>query len=341
MRLATVIDLDENDEPRPVFELPGGQRVPLRELFRTGSQDELDRMPIYFSDLTAAVQHLDDVLDAARDWARNRADLSGDARALPSRRLRFLPPIPRPPSFRDYHAFEGHAKGVRGKLGIPMPAGWYDQPTFYFANAGSLVGHDAPVFGPAGTSQLDFELELGVIIGRGGRDISAELAMDHVAGFTIINHFVARDVQAAEMSVGLGPGGKGKDFATAVGPFLVTRDHVRDRIDDAGRVRLAMSARLNGREICRGNSAAMQFSWPRIIEHASRDAELFPGDLIGSGAVGGGCILEIGPEVTGGWLKPGDALELEIERLGILRTPVIDRPPPRSIPHGRRAHAMS
>lgn len=341
MRLATVIDLDLNDEPHPVFELPGGQRVPLRELFRTGSQAELDRMPIYFADLAATVQHLDDVLDAARDWARDRADLAGEARTLPSRRLKFLPPVPRPPSFRDYHAFEAHAKGLRAKLGLPMPPAWYDQPSFYFANAGSLVGHDAPVYGPAGSTQLDFELELGVIISRGGRDIAAEHAMDHVAGFTIINHFVARDVQAAEAAVGLGPGGKGKDFATAVGPFLVTADHVRDRIDDAGRVRLAMTARINGKEVCRGNSSAMHYTWPRIIEHAGRDAELYPGDLIGSGAVGGGSILEIGPENTGGWLKAGDVVELEIERLGILRTPIVDRPPPRSNSAVRRAHAMN
>lgn len=339
MRLATVIELDVNDEPRPVFELPGGQRVPLRELFRTGSQAELDRMPIYFSDLTAAVQHLDDVLDAARDWARSRAELSGEARSIPPRRLRFLPPVPRPASFRDYDAFEAHAKATRARLAQPLPAAWYDQPAFYFANAGSLVGHDTPVFGPVASTQLDFELELGVIISRGGRDIAAEYAMDHIAGFTIINHFVARDVQAAEMAVGMGPGGKGTDFATAVGPFLVTPDHVRDRIDDAGRVRLAMSARLNGREIFRGNSAAMHYTWPRIIEHASRDAELFPGDLIASGPVGS--ILDIGPEAAGGWLKTGDVVELEIERLGILRTPIVDRPPPRPTGHARRAHAMS
>ena len=340
MRLATVFDLDAN-EPRPVFELPGGDRVPLRELFRTGSQADLDRMPIFFSDLTATVQHLDDVLDAARDWARRRADLAGEARSLPARRMKFLPPVPQPRSFRDFHAFEGHARAARAKLGMPMPAAWYDQPSFYFSNAGSLVGHEAPVYAPAGSVKLDFELELGLIIGRGGRDIAEADAMNHVAGFTIINHFVARDIQAAELTIGLGPGGKGKDFATAVGPYLVTIDHVRDRLDEAGRLHAAMVARLNGREICRANAATMHFSWPQIIAHASRDAELFAGDLIGSGPVGGGCILEIGPEATGGWLTPGDVLELEIERLGVLRTPIVDRPPARSSAPTRRAHAMT
>lgn len=339
MRLATVFDLDDN-EPRPVFELPGGQRVLLRELFRSGSAD-LDRLPIYFSDLSSSVQFLDDVLDAARDWAHERAELVGDKRALPSRRTRFLPPIPQPRSFRDYHSFEAHAKNARAKYGMEMPAAWYDQPSFYFANPGSLVGHEAPIFGPAGSVQLDFELELGVIIGRGGRDIDERDAWNHIAGFTIINHFAARDIQAAELPVGLGPGGKGKDFATAVGPYLVTVDQMKDRIDDTGRVRLNMSAKINGREIIKGNSSAMHFTWPQIIEHASSDADLYPGDLIGSGAIGGGSILEAGVEAAGGWLEPGDVVELEIERLGILRTPITERPTTRTnVPHLREAASV-
>jgi len=340
MRLATVFDLEAN-EARPIFELPDGQRVPLRELFRSGS-DDFDRLPIFFSDLAATVQHLDDVLDAARDWARVRADLTGDARNLPTRRSKFLPPVPAPRNFRDYHAFEAHVRGTRARMGMEseMPAAWYDQPSFYFSNAGALVGHDTPVYGPAGSNQLDFELELGLVIGRGGRDIAAKDAWNHVAGFTIINDFSARDMQAAEMSLGFGPG-KGKDFATAVGPYLVTLDQMRDRIDDAGRVHLSMAAKINGKEVCRGNAAAMHFTWPQIIEHASRDAELFPGDLLGSGAIGGGCILEIGVDAVGGWLKPGDVVELEIERLGVLRTPIIEHPPARSGNNARRAHAMS
>ncbi|HRK30671.1 MAG TPA: fumarylacetoacetate hydrolase family protein [Tepidisphaeraceae bacterium] len=340
MRLATVFDLDAN-EPRPIFELPGGQRVALRELFRSEGAD-IDRLPIFFSDIACAVQHLDDVVDAARDWARSRADLTGDARSLPSRRMKFLPPVPAPRNFRDYHAFEAHVRGMRAGLGMTsdMPAAWYDQPSFYFGNAGALVGHEHAVYGPAGSNQLDFELELGMIIGRGGRDIVGKDAWKHVAGFTIINDFSARDLQADEMSLGFGPG-KGKDFATAVGPYLVTLDQMKDRIDDTGRLHLNMTAKINGKEVCRGNAASMHFTWPQIIEHASRDAELFPGDLIGSGAVGGGCILEIGVDTTGGWLKPGDTVELEIERLGILRTPIVDHPPTRAGNSVRRAHALT
>jgi fumarylacetoacetate (FAA) hydrolase len=196
---------------------------------------------------------------------------------------------------------------------------------FYFSNHNALVGQDAPVHAPAGCQQLDYELELGVVIGHGGRDIAPEHAWDHVFGFTILNDFSARDLQRQEMTVGLGPA-KGKDFATAVGPWIVAARELQDRM--AGeKLTLELSARVNGRELSRGNVAALHHAIPRLIAHASRDAELFPGDLIGTGTVGTGCILELGPENTGGWLKPGDIVELEIERIGVLRTPIIARPP--------------
>ena len=193
-----------------------------------------------------------------------------------------------------------------------------------FSNPTALVGHDAEVFAPTGCNELDYELELGVVIGRGGRDIPEEHAWDHVFGFTIINDLSARDLQRKEMSVGLGPA-KGKDFATAVGPWMVARNRFFDRTDGAT-LTLEMSARVNGRELSRGNVAALHHSIPKMIAYASRDAELFPGDLIGTGTVGSGCILELGPENTGGWLKPGDVVELEVERIGVLRTRIVARP---------------
>ena len=238
----------------------------------------------------------------------------------------FLAPT-NPRTFRDFYAFEQHVKTARARRGLEMIPAWYEQPVFYFSHPGSLVGHDHPVYAPLGSNELDYELELGVIIGKGGKDIPPEKAWEHVAGFTIINDFSARDLQRKEMSVGLGPA-KGKDFATAVGPYLVTLDEFADRIDAAGRVDLEMTARVNGKELSRGNAKSMYFTWPQMIAHASRDAELFPGDLLGSGTVGTGCILELGPKNTGGWLKPGDVVELEIERLGVLRTPIIPRPMP-------------
>jgi fumarylacetoacetate (FAA) hydrolase len=236
----------------------------------------------------------------------------------------FLPPVVCPPSFRDFYAFEQHVKTARAKRGLEVPAAWYEIPVFYFSNPTSLVGHDAAVYAPAGCEELDYELELGVVIGRGGRDIPEAHAWDHVFGFTIINDFSARDLQRKEMSVGLGPA-KGKDFATAVGPWLIARRFFADRIE-SGKMTLEMSARVNGRELSRGNVATLHHTIPKMIAHASRDADLLPGDLIGTGTVGSGCILELGPENTGGWLKPGDVVELEVERIGVLRTRIVARP---------------
>jgi fumarylacetoacetate (FAA) hydrolase len=237
----------------------------------------------------------------------------------------FLPPVVRPPSFRDFYAFEEHVKTARARRGLEMVPEWYEIPVFYFSNPSALVGHDSKVVAPAGSLELDYELELGIVIGEGGRDIPAERAWYHVAGFTIVNDLSARDLQRREMAVGLGPA-KGKDFATAVGPWLATRDAFADRISGE-RLTLDMSARVNGRELSRGNTASLHHPIPRLVAQASRDAELFPGDLLGTGTVGTGCILELGPETAGGWLKPGDVVELEIERIGILRTRIGARRP--------------
>ena len=237
---------------------------------------------------------------------------------------RFLPPILRPPSFRDFDAFEQHARTVRARRGVEMLQSWYEIPVFYFSNPNSLIGNGAEVCAPIHCAELDYELELGVVIGNRARNIRPENAWNHVAGFTIINDFSARDLQREEMAVGLGSA-KGKDFATAVGPILVTRDELADKIDHE-RISLAMRASVNGKELSRGNSSTVFHTFPRMIAQASRDADLFPGDLIGSGTVGMGCILELSPEATGGWLKTGDVVELEIERLGKLRTNISARP---------------
>ncbi|MFI5357438.1 MAG: fumarylacetoacetate hydrolase family protein [Opitutales bacterium] len=238
--------------------------------------------------------------------------------------FRFMPPVVQPPTFRDFYAFEQHVKTCRAHRGLAMVPAWYELPVFYFSNPHALVGHNGRVFAPAGSAELDYELELGVVIGRGGRDIAPARAWDHVAGFTILNDFSARDLQRTEVAVGLGPA-KAKDFATGLGPALVTRDELADRIDGA-KLDLAMSARVNKRELSRGNVASLHHPIPQLIAQASRDAELYPGDLLGTGTVGTGCILELGPENTGGWLKPGDVVELEIERLGVLRHTIVARP---------------
>jgi fumarylacetoacetate (FAA) hydrolase len=237
----------------------------------------------------------------------------------------FLAPVPNAPSFRDFYAFEAHVSTCRKKRNLEMVPQWYEQPVFYFSNSASLLGSGAPVYAPGTSKELDYELEIAAVIGAPGRDIPASEAMQHIAGFMILNDCSARDLQRSEMACSLGPA-KGKDFASVFGPYLVPVSELKDRIDADGRLKLNMSARVNGKELSRGNSAAMYFTWPQIVEHASRDALLRRGDLLGSGTVGTGCILELGPENTGGWLKLGDVVELEIERLGVLRTPIVARP---------------
>lgn len=234
---------------------------------------------------------------------------------------KWLPPVPDPRTYRDFYAFEQHVKTCRAQRGLDMVPEWYKFPVFYFSNPTTLRGHNEPVRWPAATRALDFELEIAAIIGHQVQDVSGAAAEAAIFGFTILNDLSARDVQAEEMKCGLGPA-KGKDFATVLGPVVVTCDELADRRVGPGRYDLAMTARKNGREISRGNFRDIYFDFTQLIARASQDAPLFPGDIIGSGTVGTGCILELGPENVGGWLEPGDVIELEIERIGVLRTPI-------------------
>lgn len=231
-------------------------------------------------------------------------------------------PIPEVASLRDFYAFEQHVRTCRRLRGLDMVPEWYQVPVFYFSNPASLIGHDDPVEPPRGTKALDYELELACVIGKPGRDIPADdRALEHVAGFTIFNDWSARDLQRREMAVGLGPS-KGKDFASSLGPELVTFDELEDCYRD-GRLLLEMTAAVNGRVLSRGDAGSMFWTWPQLIAHASRDARLRTGDVLGSGTVGTGCILELTPEAVGGWLQPGDVVELTVERLGTLRNRVV------------------
>jgi fumarylacetoacetate (FAA) hydrolase len=236
-------------------------------------------------------------------------------------------PLPAVASIRDFYAFEQHVKTCRRQRGLDMVPEWYQVPVFYFSNPACVIGPDDPVWTPRDSRALDYELELACVIGRECRDVpDDDRALEVVAGFTIMNDWSARDLQGREMAVGLGPS-KGKDFATALGPELVSFDALRDRYRD-GRLHLEMTAAVNGRVLSRGDAGSMYWAWPRLIAHASRDVRLRPGDVLGSGTVGTGCILELTPEAVGGWLKPGDVVELSVERLGTLRNPVVSHPEP-------------
>lgn len=303
MRLATILPRS-SVEPVPVAAAPDGTWIELAGLIGR----EAPRMKFALPWLHV---HGGNLAERAAAWRGPRYRESEFA---------FLSPVVRPHAFRDFFAFEEHAKAARGRQerSTQLPAEWYAAPAFFFANHNALVGHNAAVVAPHGCAELDYELELGVVIGHGGRDITVARAWEHVAGLTIINDFTARDFQRSEQAVGLGPA-KSKDFATAVGPWLVTRDVFADRIEGE-MLTLEMTARRNGHELSRGNVAALYHSIPRLIAQASRDADLFPGDLIGTGTVGTGSLMDLGVEKVGGWLKPSEVIELEVERIGVLRT---------------------
>lgn len=235
--------------------------------------------------------------------------------------VRLLAPLPRPRSFRDFYAFEQHVATCRQRRGLEMIPEWYQLPVFYFSNCDSVVGPEADIPRPAYTRELDYELEVACVIGRAGRNIRPEEAEEYIAGYMVLNDWSARDVQRLEMKVGLGPA-KGKDFANGMGPWLVTPDELADRRipGPAGsRYDLAMVARVNGQEYSRGNWRDIHYTFGEMISRASAEVTLYPGDVIGSGTVGTGCLLETGLP----WLAPGDVVELEIERLGLLRNRIV------------------
>ena len=215
--------------------------------------------------------------------------------------VRLLAPVLHPPSVRDFYAFEQHVATARASRGLEVPQEWYEQPVFYFSNPTAIYGPDAEIPYPEGSQELDYELEVAAIVGAEGA----------IGGFTIMNDWSARDLQRSEMRVGLGPA-KGKDFATSLGPIVVTPDE----FDGSEAV---MVARVNGEERSRGNLRDMFHSWERIVAHAARNTRLVSGDGLGSGTVGTGCILELG---DGRWLRPGDVVELEVEGIGVLRNTV-------------------
>jgi len=215
--------------------------------------------------------------------------------------VEFRAPVLHPPSVRDFYAFEQHVKTARASRGLEVPPEWYEILVFYFSNPAAIYGPGDEIPSPPDTNELDYELEVAAIVGAEGR----------IGGFTIMNDWSARDLQRAEMRVGLGPS-KGKDFATSLGPIVVTPDE----FDGSSGT---MVARVNGEERSRGELADMHYSWEAIVAHAARNTKLHPGDVLGSGTVGTGCILELG---DGRWLQRGDVVELEVDGIGVLRNTV-------------------
>jgi 2-keto-4-pentenoate hydratase/2-oxohepta-3-ene-1,7-dioic acid hydratase in catechol pathway len=241
---------------------------------------------------------------------------------------RLRPPIPRPPSVRDFYAFEQHVKTARQGRGQEMDPDWYALPVFYFSNPHATYGpaYDVPI--PPGCQALDYELEVAAVVGRSGGNLKPEEAEQHLVGFTIMNDWSARDLQRREMRQMLGPA-KGKDFATSLGPFLVTRDELAP-FRKSTSYELAMTATVNGKPYSRASLAELYWSFEEMLAYASRGTRIEAGDVIGSGTCGTGCILEL--SIVHGaaaypWLKSGDEVVLTVEHLGTLANRVVEGPP--------------
>jgi fumarylacetoacetate (FAA) hydrolase len=234
--------------------------------------------------------------------------------------VNFHSPI-RPTTLRDGYAFEQHVKTANKNRGREVPEEWYQFPVFYFTNPNAVFGHEDVIPYPPYTNALDYELEIAAVIGKAGMNLKPEEVPTHIFGYTIFNDWSARDIQRKEMAVGLGPA-KGKDFASSFGPVIVTPEALADKaVGRPGVYDLSMMARINGVEFSRGNFKDIYWSFGDIIARASESVMLNPGDVIGSGTVGTGCLLEL-TKFQGPWLNHGDVIELEIEQIGVLRNTI-------------------
>jgi 2-keto-4-pentenoate hydratase/2-oxohepta-3-ene-1,7-dioic acid hydratase in catechol pathway len=268
------------------------------------------------ADMVELIEGGERSLDAAREalqWADPEPGKNGTPIVHRAEAVRFLPPVPKPPLLRDFMGFETHLRNIFPKLGREIPPEWYKLPVYYKGNPGSLATHEDDIPIPSYADALDIEFELAMVIGQGGINIAPERALDHIFGYMIYNDFSERTIQAREMTVGLGPA-KGKDFVRGhvLGPHLVTTDEIPDIYN------LHMVARVNDEVWCDSNSGTIHWKFEQMIAHVSTDEVLRPGEVLGSGTVGGGSGAE-----RGTLLRRGDVVELEVERLGLLRNRVI------------------
>jgi 2-keto-4-pentenoate hydratase/2-oxohepta-3-ene-1,7-dioic acid hydratase in catechol pathway len=250
---------------------------------------------------------------------------------------RLLAPVADPPSVRDFYAFEQHVRTARARRGLDMNPDWYELPVFYFTNPHAIVGPGDPVTAPPRSAELDYELEVACVLGRDAGAAGLDEADRTVAGFMVMNDWSARDVQRREMALSLGPA-KGKDFATSLGPWLVTTNEFAPKgLREVPRA--AMSARVNGVEYSRADLDGLWWSFAEMLSYAAEGAPVRRGDVLGSGTCGTGCILELalvhGSEKYP-YLRPGDEVELEVDGLGVLSNRVEEASAPAFTPDPER-----
>lgn len=260
--------------------------------------------------------------------------INGDIKALPENDFHLLAPVPHPRSCRDGYAFRQHVEAARRNRGVEMIKEFDQYPIFYFTNHQAIQGPGDIYCMPDHFEQLDFELEVAIVIGKAGKNIQAKDADAYIAGFTIMNDLSARKLQMEEMLLNLGPA-KGKDFSTVIGPWLVTPDELKPFLvapkkgHTGNNYNLSMKCWVNNQLVSEGNMADMDWTFAEIIERCSYGVTLYPGDVIGSGTVGTGCFLELNgtgklnnPQYPPQWLKEGDVVKMTINGLGTLENTI-------------------
>ncbi|MDC3105074.1 fumarylacetoacetate hydrolase family protein [bacterium] len=248
--------------------------------------------------------------------------------------VNLLAPIPNPNSLRDAYAFRQHVETSRKNRGLEMIKEFDEFPVFYFSNHNAIYGpQDEIKCMPSHFEKLDFELEIAIVIGKEGRNLKANEASSYIAGYMIMNDVSARGLQMKEMKLNLGPA-KGKDFASVIGPYLVTPDEIKDKLIDKGGhgsiYDLKMSCFLNNQLVSEGNFKDMNWTFEQIIERVSYGTTIYPGDIIGSGTVGTGCLLELNgtgkikdSNYNEVWLKEGDVVKMKIDKLGEISNKIV------------------
>jgi len=309
------------------------------ELIHPDIPNTMSMFLIYWDDLFPLVQ--------AGDLAIQEGHLNS-AKAVSIGNVQVLAPVPFPASCRDGYAFRQHVEAARRNRKVPMIPEFDQFPVFYFTNHHSIQGPGDIRCMPDHFHKLDFELEVAVVIAKNGRNIRASEADDYIAGLMIMNDMSARTLQAEEMLLNLGPA-KGKDFATAIGPWLVTTDELQEFEVPckAGHTGLAwnlrMQCRVNGVTLSDGNLADMDWTFAELIERASYGVDLYAGDVIGSGTVGTGCLLELNgtgkltdPDYKEQWLQENDVVEMEVDGLGILSNTIVREESDLSLLEGKK-----
>ena len=299
--------------------------------------NELYSLPENQSGLPATMNAFLALEESGMEMARQTVNQieAGTLVANPVSKYEILAPVPHPTSCRDGYAFRQHVEAARKNRGVEMIPEFDQYPIFYFTNHQAVEGPGPVYCMPDHFEQLDFELEIAIVIGKKGRNIKASEADAYIAGFTIMNDMSARKLQMEEMILNLGPA-KGKDFSTVIGPWLVTPDELAQKVapTKAGHVglnyNLEMKCYVNDILVSSGNVKDMDWTFAEIIERCSYGVTLYPGDVIGSGTVGTGCFLELNgtgkrldPNFKPQWLQNGDKVTMSIDNLGILENQII------------------